>query len=201
MNLKKIKDASHEERFNSLSEKFGDNPKHYLSMLSRCKGDKQIERAQKFYEFATNKGYTNVANAIKENYPEAFGEEPSESEVKSSFNEKYTNTRLRPANVFFRKLVRAIPTGLTVTTSQGDTSVGRDYEARNGRAWTVAVRYTIDYKGKSIDINVANITNEGGGSYGYIAGNRFYKSTWADAKHTIKWELKKIGIDADKYGL
>lgn len=63
---------SHEERFSSLSEKFGDNPKHYLSMLSRCKGEKQLERAERFYVFATNKGYTKVANAIKEAYPEAF---------------------------------------------------------------------------------------------------------------------------------
>lgn len=130
-----------------------------------------------------------------------FGEEPSEPKVKSSFNNKVNSTALRPANVFFRKLVRAIPTGLTVTTSKGDTSVGRDYESRNGRAWTIAVKYTVEYKGKSVDINVANVTNEGGGSYGYIAGRQYDKSTWAYAKQIIKSYLTKIGINASEYGL
>lgn len=194
MNLKKIKDASHEERFNSLKEKFGDNPKHYLSMLSRCKGDKQIERAQKFYEFATSQGLNNVAKAVKENYPEAFGEEPTESKVKSTFNDD-NHVGIRPANVFFKKLVKEIPTGLTITTSRGNTSVGRDYEARNGRAWTIAARYTVEYKGKSIDINVADITNEGGGSYGFIVGYQYGKTSWAKAKVVIIDKLREIGIN------
>lgn len=84
---KKISDAGYyvgseseksTRRFNDLKEKFGDDPKHYLSQLSRCKGTKLKSRVAIFYQNAISQDLMNVASAIKEAYPEDY--DPKEVE-------------------------------------------------------------------------------------------------------------------------
>lgn len=104
----------------------------------------------------------------------------------------HTNRALARADKLFTKLVDKND-GLVVEVRQGDTSVGRDYEARNGRAWTIANKYVLTFNGEKKYINVANVTNEGGGTYGFIV-NRGPKTTWRDAQRRIESMLKTAGF-------
>lgn len=104
----------------------------------------------------------------------------------------HTNRALARADKVFTKLVDKND-GLVVEVRQGDTSVGRDYEARNGRAWTIANKYVLTFNGGKKYINVANVTNEGGGTYGFIV-NRGPKTTWRVAQQRIESMLKIEGL-------
>lgn len=215
MNLKRIADSDHTARFNDLMNKVGDKPKNYLSQLSRCKGDKKEERAQVFYDLAKKNNLTETAEAIKEAYPEVTKKEKNrkkksdkrkqqeiaskEQQVENliAFGDSgivffHTNRALARADKLFTKLVDKNK-GLVVEVHQGDTSVGRDWEARNGRAWTIANKYILTFNGEKKYINVANVTNEGGGTYGFIV-NRGPKASWRDAQQRIESMLKIEGL-------
>lgn len=208
MNLKRISDATAYERFYDLKAKVGDNPKHYLSQISRCKGFKKEMRIEQFYSLAVKNGLTKTAEAIKEAYPEQYDSDEIEqqkqaqeeakrkermqlkaakkAELESQANKQVEDIANGAASAivffiepseyfkslyrFLNKIVKAVPSGLAITIQSGDPSIGARYEARNGRAWTVAERVEFIYKGKSEVFNVGNITNEGGGSYGWLVG-------------------------------
>lgn len=104
----------------------------------------------------------------------------------------HTSKALARADKLFTKLVNKNE-GLVVEVHQGDTSVGSDYEARNGRAWTIANKYVLTFNGVQKIINVANVTCEGGGTYGFIV-NRGPKTTWRDSQQRIEAMLKIEGL-------
>ena len=93
--IKKVSDASYyigseddksSRRFQDLKEKFGDDPKHYISQLARCKGAKQKKRVAVFYQSAISQDLLNVASAIKEAYPEDY--DPMEVERNKKIKEE-----------------------------------------------------------------------------------------------------------------
>lgn len=103
--------------------------------------------------------------------------------------------------------------GVVVTKSNGDTRVGAPYERRDGRVWTLANLYTVEFGGKTLKFDVACLSNEGwdpssktgwsedrngkkwyvGKSFGWIL-NGGPKETWRDVSNRIKQELKSIGL-------
>lgn len=186
-------------RFNDLKEKYGDDPKHYLSQLSRCKGTKLKSRVAMFYQNAISQNLMNVASAIKEAYPEDY--DPKEVEKNKNLKKEeearaaaearrkkkeeskaaadkaskeaieggksYCSFDYNPGSYMaspdklFTSIVKKFPTGVSVTRTDGDTSVGKSYEHRNGRVWTIAHRYTVSTKKGSVVFDIASLTNEG----------------------------------------
>lgn len=248
MNLRKIKDASHIDRVKALVEKFGDNPKHYLSQLSRVKGDKLRERVISWYNFLED-DYPTVVNALRENYPDILKDyESPNSKVKREQKEEEERIERRrlekeeylkresegkeiarqggPGYVNFKpsggdsfmaapdKLFYSLSKkpGVIVVKKQGDTSVGAPYERRDGRVWTIAYNYSVEFQGKQLSFNVATLSNEGydpgskgwvttrnggrtftGKSFGWLLG-RSDKMTWSEVRSRIKSQLSTIGL-------
>ena len=103
--------------------------------------------------------------------------------------------------------------GVEVTKSQGNTSVGKVYERRDGRVWTLANLYTVKYGDKELKFDIACLSNEGwdpssktgwsedasgkkwyvGKSFGWILNNG-PKETWREISNRIKEQLKRIGL-------
>lgn len=103
--------------------------------------------------------------------------------------------------------------GVEVFKTKGDTSVGEEYEARDGRIWTLADLYTVKYNGDELKFNVACLSNEGwnpssktgfvegrnggkiyvGKSFGWILNNG-PKQTWREVAASIKNQLHAIGL-------
>lgn len=88
MNLKKITDVSHEDRFNALKDRVGDKPQHYINQLNKCSEDKRRERAKVFYELSNREGLTNTAQAIKREFPDIYASEEQIEQDKAAEAEK-----------------------------------------------------------------------------------------------------------------
>lgn len=63
--------------------------------------------------------------------------------------------------------------------SSGDTSVGAQWERRDGRVWTLANKYTVSNGEKTMIFDIANLTNEG--------YDPSVKSGWFTDENGKKW--------------
>ena len=59
-----------------------------------------------------------------------------------------------------------------------------EMDRRNGRCWTLAYTLKFDYKGHQISFDIANHSNEGGGSYG-VSGRGVIYGTQQELAHNI----------------
>ena len=66
-----------------------------------------------------------------------------------------------------------------------------EMDRRNGRCWTLAYTLKFDYKGHQISLDIANHSNEGGGSYG-VSGRGVYYGTQQDLAHNIDVYLNTL---------
>lgn len=229
MNLKRISDATAYERFYDLKAKVGDNPKHYLSQISRCKGFKKEMRIEQFYRLAVENGLTETAEAIKEAYPEQYDpdeiEQQKQAQEEAKRNERRQliaakkaaleskankqvediangaasavvffiepSSHFKSLHRFLNNIVKQVPSGLAITIKNGNPSIGASYDARNGRAWTIAERVEFIYQGKSEVFNVGNITDEAGGSFGWLVASP-EKKTFKAVTDYIMWRIRNL---------
>lgn len=104
-----------------------------------------------------------------------------------------TDDAMSVVDSYFERVVNKYKSGLVVVVRRGDTSVSKKEMSRYKGAYTVANQYDVYFNGSSTHINVANVVNKNGYSYGYIISH-YPMQTWSEAQKSIEMKLMFIDV-------